>query len=393
MSTRRILLLACLFAPAIAAAAPPDAARAAVAARDYAGAQRVLEQHLATTPDDDESRFLLARVLAWRGQPDRALPIYAALLAREPDNADYLFGQGQALLWAGRAGEALSPLERAQALVPDYPELAAALAQARAASASGASNATPTTAGTGPTAPSIAAADEGPVARTGVAGIGVSVRNEWLDRGLDDWRAYRVDAASVPRDALGWYGAINHEQRFGLSDTGVEFGLVAPFGAGWTVQAEIGGAPGAEFLPRGYGDLRLQRALDGGWVVGASVRHTAYRDTDVDRLALGVERYAGNWRAGYTLNLTAAAGERLVGHDLSLDRYYADRSSVGLRLSTGEDTALQGVSVVASDVDAAWLQGRHWFAPDWALQWSAGASRQGELYDRRWVQLGVWRGW
>ena len=48
---------------------------------------------------------------------------------------------------------------------------------------------------------------------------------------------------------------------------------------------------------------------------------------------------------------------------------------------------------ITSDVDALWLQGRHELGPTWALQWSAGALRQGDLYERRWVQLGLWRGW
>ena len=157
-------------------------------------------------------------------------------------------------------------------------------------------------------------------------------------------------------------------------------------------------APGADFLPRGYADLRVQRALAAGWVVAASVRHSAYRDTDVDRLALGVERYVGSWRAGYTLNLTDADGQRLVGHDLAIDRYYGERSSIGLRLATGEDTGIvdagaQEPGVITSDVDAAYLQGRHWLGPRWALQWTAGALRQGDLYERRAVQLGLWRAW
>ena len=391
MSARAVLALL-LAVPALARADPPGDARAAVAARDYARAQAVLERHLSTAPDDDASRFLLARVLSWSGSPDRALALYASLLAREPDNADYLFAQGQALVWAGQPDEGVAALERARALAPDYPELADALAQARRAQA--AARPAPTDTAGGPRGGEAAPA----AARAGNAGIGMTVRHEWLDRGLDDWRAYRVDVASVPRDALGGYGAINHERRFGLADTGVEAGLVVPFGRGWSVQVEAGAAPGADFLPRGYADLRVQRVLANGWLVATSVRHSAYRDTDVDRLALGVERYVGSWRAGYTLNLTDAEGTRLVGHDVAIDRYYGQRSQVGLRLATGEDTGTsaagaQGPDVITSDVDAAYLQGRHWLGPRWALQWSAGALRQGDLYRRQAVQLGLWRSW
>lgn len=396
MSARAGLALL-LALPVLACAAPPDAAREAVAARDYPRAQALLERHLATTPDDDEARFLLARVLAWGGTPARALPLYAALLEREPDNADYLFAQGQALVWSGHVDEGVAALERAQALAPDYPELAAALAQARRAQADADAPTDPTV----PTGAADGIGDAGAArtdARAGTAGVGVSVRSERLDRGLDDWRAYRLDVAAVRRDAPGWYGAINHERRFGRSDTGIEAGLVAPLARGWSVQAEAGAAPAADFLPRGYADLRVQRALANGWLAAASVRRSAYRDTDVDRLALALERYLGPWRAGYTVNLTDANGQRLVGHDVAIDRYYGQRSSIGLRLTAGEDVGIvdagaQAPGVISSDVDAAYLQGRHGLGPRWALQWSAGALRQGDLYRRRAVQLGLWRSW
>jgi YaiO family outer membrane protein len=382
------LAAALLLGTAMPAGAAEDASladvRAAIARQDHAGAQRLLEQRLAAAPEDREATFLLARVLAWQGQPERALALYQALLADAPDNADYLFGQGQAQLWSGRRAAAQATLERARALAPANPEIAAALAQARATTGHDGTRALAS-------APS-ANADTADAAAMRNRGIGLSARREWLSGGRDDWQAYRLDVADVPRDARGWYGALNHERRFGRSDNSLELGALLPLGSGWTLQPEAGVAPGADFLARWYADLRLQRVLQQGWVLAGSMRHTAYRDLDVDRLALGAERYVGNWRVGYTLNLADAGGERLVGHAGALDRYYGDRNVAGVRVSVGEDTGLEGTTVITGNVASIALQGRHWVNPAWAVTWSTGWLDQDDAYESTWVQLGIWRG-
>lgn len=381
------LTAALLLGAALTASAAEEAtlseARAAIARQDHASAQRLLEQRLAAAPQDDEASFLLARVLAWRGQPERALPLYQTLLADAPDNADYWFGQGQAQLWSGRRDAALASLQRARALAPGNPEIATALAQAGEAAAS--ANAAPVAADT------TAERNTEPAAPHN-RGIGLSVRREWLSGDRDDWQAYRLDVADVPRDARGWYGALSHERRFGRSDNAIELGALLPLGTGWTLQPEAGAAPGSDFLARWYADLRLQRELRDGWLLAGSLRHTAYRDLDVDRLALGAERYVGNWRLGYTLNLADAGGERLVGHAGALDRYYGERNVAGLRVSLGEDTGLEGTTVITGKVASVALQGRHWVNPAWAVTWSTGWLDQDDAYESTWLQLGIWRG-
>lgn len=228
-------------------------ANAQVARRDWTAARMTLERRLAQAPDGDEARFLLARVRARQGAPEAALPLYAALLAREPDNADCLLGQGLAQLWAGRHEAAIATLERAQRLAPGYADVDRTLAQARAA------------------------------------------------------------------------------------DT-----------------------PAAAAAP-------------------ASV-------TPID-----VERDAGAWRAGYTATATRLRGTHAVGHDLRRARAYGDRGEVGVQFATGGGDARLGTQVVASDVRAWSLGGRHPLTADRAPRWSAGHVKQGALYVRDGVALGLER--
>ena len=90
-----------------------EAARAAINEMEYTQAIALLEQHLAQHPDDAQTRYLLARTLAWDNQFEPAAREYSRLLDQQPDNADYLYGKAQALMWLDKNREALPLLELA----------------------------------------------------------------------------------------------------------------------------------------------------------------------------------------------------------------------------------------------------------------------------------------
>ena len=370
----RLAVLLALALPCANAAADLPTAQRQVSEQRLDAARATLEAHLAGHPGDSDARFLLARVLAWQGQSQQALALFAQLLASEPDNADYLLGQGQALLLAGFPRQALDSLERAARIAPDYPDVQQAIQQARAALRIPASADAPAASAAAPRRHELE----------------LSARQDWLDRGLDNWRNQRLDYVSTQPEGPAWYGALLREQRFGEWDEGVELGAVVPLGANWTLQPEAGYQPSPYFLPQWHADLRLQRRLPDGYLGALSLRRTEYRATRVDRLALSGERYWGNWRAGYTLNLTDVANAGTpVGHDFALDHYYDGLSHAGVRLTLGEEEAVEEQQVITSDVRAISLQGRHWLSARWAVSWAAGYHRQGDYYDRNWLRLGL----
>ncbi|NYZ61875.1 YaiO family outer membrane beta-barrel protein [Luteimonas deserti] len=350
-----------------------DPVEARIVAEDYAGAETLLRARLVEAPGDDRTRFQLARVLAWQQRADEAVPLYQALLEREPDNADYLFGLAQAQLWSGDSAGGRAGVTRLERLAPAHPGLDGLRRQAA------------------PPVPAGGGLAQARAATPRTREVGYAFRYDRLTRDLAAWRGERIDIGGRDSDGRAWYAAAAREQRFGLSDTGIEAGVALPLASRWALQLDGGGWPGSDFQPRWFGDMRLQYAFDGGTVLASSLRRTRYPDVTVERLALAVEQYWGDWRLGYTFNRTDVAGNRVSGHDVALDRYYRDRDSIGLRLTSGSEDALQGTDVVATEVRALGLQGRHGFADDWALQWGVGYVRQGAFYDRRWVQLGLRR--
>lgn len=370
----RIALFLALALPYANAAADLVTAERQVSEQRLDDARATLEAHLADQPGDRDARFLLARVLTWQGQPQQALPLYRELLADQPDNADFLLGQGQALLLAGFPQRALESLERAARNAPDYRDVQLAIQQARAALLVPVTGSAPATSAAAPRRHELE----------------LSARQDWLDGGFDNWRNQRLDYVSTQPQGTSWYGALLREQRFGEWDEGVELGAVIPLDANWTLQSEAGYQPSPYFLPRWHADLRLQRRLPDGYLGALSLRRTEYQATRVDRLALSAERYWDNWRASYTLNLADVANAGTpVGHDFALDHYYEGLSYAGVRLTLGEEEAVEEQQVITSDVRAISLQGRHWLSTRWAVSWAAGYHQQGDYYQRHWLRLGL----
>lgn len=97
-----LLLCASLAAnpPAWSASPVFDQTRVMVENARLSDAEEMLQQWLGNHPEDQEARFLLARVLAWQGKHSEALLEYDRLLEEEPDNGDYLEGKAQVLLTA-----------------------------------------------------------------------------------------------------------------------------------------------------------------------------------------------------------------------------------------------------------------------------------------------------
>lgn len=212
-----------------------------------------------------------------------------------------------------------------------------------------------------------------------------------LDNGLQDWSGARLEFGNTARKRSGIYGALVEERRFGEEDTGAELGAALAFGDGWTFQPELSFAPGSHFLPRNSLDLRLTRELGGGWVGSGSVGRRHYRDADVDRAALQVERYVGAWRWSYQLNLARLRGHDSAGHDFRLAREYGERSEIGVLAALGHEPTVLGSAVVTTNVRAFGVFGRHALDPHWALLWNAGSVRQGDFYTRHGVILGIER--
>ncbi|NDY41621.1 YaiO family outer membrane beta-barrel protein [Dissulfurirhabdus thermomarina] len=392
MKAAGALLLAVLLAAAPALGAPPEAARRAAAAGDLAAARHALERWLAGHPDDDDSRFLLARVLAWQGHHGAALEQYDRLLRSEPANADFLLEKGRTLLWAGRPRAAADVLARARELAPDYAEVRRLeILALRRVDTPAAHRAADRLLAEARTRFPEEDWPPGPGDRPRwqlAAGARVSA----LDNGYDDWTEFglRLDGLAA---GDRFHGQIRQTRRYGRTDREVAVGGAFPIAPRLELVLDLRASPTHRVLCKWAAEGGLEARPGGGWVVSARVRRTEY-DTSRDlRGAFTLERYAGAWHAAYTLTATRlAGGGTAVGQRARLDRSYgADgRSLVGLTWAVGEEVENIGPdNLLESHVWALILSGRHWVTARWGLWWSAGIHHQDDFYDRREAGLGL----
>lgn len=70
-----------------------DQGRVMVENARLSDAEEMLRQWLSTHPEDQEARFLLARILTWQEKHTEALEQYSHLLENDPENGDYITGR------------------------------------------------------------------------------------------------------------------------------------------------------------------------------------------------------------------------------------------------------------------------------------------------------------
>lgn len=390
-----LVILALLLGSAAIGAAPLDEAEAAADAGRYAQAERLARARLAENEDDLRARFLLARVLAYQGKNEASLAEYDRLLEAAPDNADYLLGQGQTLIWTGRPREALAPLRRARRIAPDYEAVwrtelqalrqAGELARARALRTEAAarfpdSNWTP---------PPATASAAGPRPE-----LELGYTYDSLDNDFDDWWSYYLQGDVQTAGGQTFYGQLRQTERFELEDEELMAGVYLPFAQSWTAHFEGSYSPSGEVLPEWSVLAELGRSFSGGWGVQLGGRYLEYQGPNSTRESLAVERYFGSFRAAYTLTASQIEDESdtSLAHLVRLDYYYGDGSRIGIGYADGEEQERIGEDqLLTTDVQAFFLAGRHWFAPNWAISYSAGVQDQGDIYTREGVQIGLRR--
>jgi len=144
-------------------------------------------------------------------------------------------------------------------------------------------------------------------------------------------------------------------------------------------------------LPRWSGYGEIQHSLGGGWGLLAGVRRTEYSNTTATRGNLTLERYFRNFRLAYTFsNGQSPEVGASSGHGGQFGYYYGERNFINFNLSGGEELESIGPGrVLRTDVFTVGLNGRHWFRPEWALTYGFGWTRQGDLYTRRGLLIGL----
>jgi YaiO family outer membrane protein len=407
-TTPAVSLLLCLLAASLilipsglpAAEDTLQQARSAIDNDDYGRAIAVLEVQLAKQPGDEGARYLLARTLAWSKDWDAATSEYDRLLSLSPDNADYLLGKAQVLVWSEHPEQALPILERARSIAPDNEAVWQLESQALLASggtddlrrfealSAAAQERFPRSTWPLWQTGNVKAGDFEPVSEYEIGGSYDS-----LDNGYDDWNGVYLEGSYSPSRNKTYYAAVESTERFSQREAEILAGAYLPLDADWSLMLEASFAPGADVLPQWAAMAGLHRTLDDGWGLRGGFRHAEYADSRYELLNLGVDRYWGDWLAGYTLYIGWPEGaDTSVSHLARLDRYYGKSNRIGILAGVGKESESVGQDrLLTSNTRTFGVIGRHWINPEWALSYSATWQRQGDVYNREGLRVGLRR--
>ena len=157
-----------------------------VQAQQLDAAEATLRAHLAQHPEDADAQFLAGPGVELAGRPEQALPIYQRLLRQQPDNADYLLGEGTAL---GRSSATRAGLAGA------CRDTRAGLRRGAAGDPAGTRRADRAHHGDRPVPVTAAATKRRHE-------LEISARQDWLDSGFDNRRSQRLITPRPGRKAL-----------------------------------------------------------------------------------------------------------------------------------------------------------------------------------------------
>jgi YaiO family outer membrane protein len=321
-----------------------------------------LQSRVATTPDNTDARYELARSCARAGRQHEALAHYDRLLGQDGNNADWLLGRAQAQVALGQSREALVTLERARAVAPGYQDVLNLETRVRESL--------------------------NPARDTRAWLMGAY---EDLSGGRPSWRS---TTAGLDHQ-LGPYrhvnGGIHVEERFDEQDEQFSLGFADRLGSDWSYGVALDVAPDGVILPEWNLVMEAARALSQDMTLNLRARHADYVNVDVDSLAVGVEKYFPMFRAAYTLTAAEPSGlGTSLGHTLRFAHDYDEASHVTLALGYGEEaeTIAPGVVQVTTNRSVS-LNGLHWHSAAWGFTWEAGWYEQGDLYDRTRISLGL----
>ena len=220
--------------------------------------------------------------------------------------------------------------------------------------------------------------------------LGKSV--EHLTGGRGDWRSTHLNGKlgnGETRQTYFW--RLRNTERFGLADDELAVGTYQPFGRVWGAMVEASASPTHHVLAKTTLLAQLERRFDNGWGAQLGYRRSQYSLGGTDLAIATVERYFSDFRVAYSFYLGrpdgAAAG---AAHRLQSAYYYSDQSFFGISAWAGKE--LENIvpgGVLTSRVRGASLAGRHEFAPGWAATYEVFSHRQGGLYSRRGLSIGL----
>jgi YaiO family outer membrane protein len=217
---------------------------------------------------------------------------------------------------------------------------------------------------------------------------------ESLTNGYPAWKSYYLDAVYQSDDMRIYHFNLKNVERSKIHDYQVTGGIYKRLNRQMAGVLELSfSATGRVLADRAiFG--QIQTEIGNGTILHFGHRYRAYEHTNVNISSITLEKYYRDYRASYTLLKSSIPGSGLqTSHNLQLNKYYNDRSTVGLSLAVGKevDLDLPSQNVLHFDTRSLAIIGRHWLDRSRAISYVFNIHRQGDSYTRRGLTVGIRR--
>lgn len=215
-----------------------------------------------------------------------------------------------------------------------------------------------------------------------------------LSNEFDSWSSFDLEALHVFSRHKKLTGGLRRITRFGKSDTEFAIGSYYPLTESLVGRIEFRDASPGEVLPQQTLFLGAQQVLGDGWVIHGAYRHQKFEQGNVNAFIVRGEIYFSEYRADFTVTQARLdTGQTALGLGTSLSRYYGNRSSINVILSSGEEIEKVTRDQIARfDVFAVAFWGRHWISETWGVTYGVRYREQGDLYQLVGINVGVRHG-
>lgn len=362
-----------------------------------------MRDHLATNPADLSARGQLARLLGLQRRHDEALDEYLRLLKASPDDADFLLGAAQSFLWSGRPREALPLLRKARGLAPAYADLWHAEIQALLAIGNeeitaanelreGARRRFPERSWGYPALDEQSQTPAGvPATAKGSTQLELGIGQDRLTGNIPRWRERYVHVSLPASDTQRLHAGVREVSRYAQNDREVHLRDTWSVSPNLQLQLEVGASDTHRVLPVHYASLDASVQPATGWTLRGGLRHSRYDLVSSRVASLGLDRYVGSERLGYTLFDGGPSGSPPVpSHRIQWAHHFGNASWIGLAYGTGREAEYEpGTGLLVSKVRSIGLSGQQELSRNWAIGWLLEKVRQGDLYQRSGGQLAL----
>lgn len=223
--------------------------------------------------------------------------------------------------------------------------------------------------------------------------VSFNFTNESLSNNFGIWRTASLYAKRKSEDGKILWGEYRVSQRRVLRDKEVVFGIYQPLKKRFAFTVESSVSNTNKFVAKYSIRAEGEKVFKDGWVGHVGYWYKFYDPVKVKVLYGEVEKYWGNNRVAYKLNLNNVSNAGTSpSNTITYNRYYGERINTwGVRLGFGEEEEFVEESLGVLKTNTIGVTGsfKHWVTNSVGLAIDATLHKQGEFYYNRGLNLGV----